>query len=70
MNGFRWSFPDKRQLSLARTELARARTLGLGGDLGENVRGFILIVIPDPTWTAAYQDWSWGSPLRFPRCDG
>ena len=70
MPGFRWTFPDKRQLPLARSELARAHTLGLGGTVVETVPGLILVVTLDPARTAAYQDWSWGSALRFPRSDG
>ena len=70
MHGFRWTFPDKRQLPLARSELARAHTLGLGGELVESTRGFILVVRLDPTRADVYQEWSWGSSLRFPRSDG
>ncbi len=69
MNGFRWAFRDKRQLPLARTELARARNLGLGGKVLETVLGFILFVTIDPTRTSVYQEWSWASTLCFPRCD-
>ena len=70
MNGFRWTFTDKRQLPLARSELARAHTLGLGGRVVETVLGFILLVTLGPTPADVYQDWSWGSTLRFPRSDG
>ena len=67
MNGFRWTFLDKRQLPLARSELARARILGLGGQVVETALGFVLVLTMDPTRAAAYQEWSWGSTLCFPR---
>ncbi len=67
MSGFRWTFPDKRQLLLARRELARACNLGLGGKVVETVLGFVLFVTIDPTRTSVYQEWSWASTLRFPR---
>jgi hypothetical protein len=67
MNGFRWMFRDKRQLPLARTELARARSLGLGGQVIETALGFVLLLTIDPARTSAYQEWSWGSTLCFPR---
>ncbi len=67
MNGFRWAFRDKRQLPLARTELARARGLGLGGQVIETLVGFVLTVTIDPSRYEVYQDWSWGSRLCFPR---
>ena len=67
MPGSRWTFPDKRQLLLARTELARARNLGLGGEVVETPVGFVLIVTIAPSRYQVYQDWSWSSTLRFPR---
>ena len=69
MTGSRWTFPDKRQLWLAHTELARARTLGLGGRVIETLLGFVLIVTIESSPYKVYQDWSWSSTLRFPRDD-
>ncbi len=69
MVGSRWTFPDKRQLWLAHTELARARNLGLGGQVIETPAGSVLIVTIEPSPYTVYQDRSWSSTLRFPRDD-